>query len=82
MVILCLCVNKHQGLKVYWGVEVLIHSFLILAVDGQEGSPSCSGYSICRESWIGPRLDLDAGIEPRFICCPAHTLVAIPTELE
>jgi hypothetical protein len=78
-------------MKEYWGVEVQVNAFLISDLDGQEEALSCCGWSICREknfdslcaeSWIGPRPDLHAGIKPKFVCCPAHNLVTIPTELE
>jgi hypothetical protein len=35
---LTLCLAKHHAIKTYWGVEVYLHAFLTLALDGGEWS--------------------------------------------
>jgi hypothetical protein len=36
-------VPKHHTMKAYWGVEVWLHLFFDLALDGSEWSPSRPG---------------------------------------
>jgi hypothetical protein len=38
-----LCLAKHHTMKTYWGVEVWMHAFLTLALDGGEWLASRSG---------------------------------------
>jgi len=54
-------------MKVYWGMEVYLHAFLTLALDGGEWSASCSSFytPILRVpsthwiwGWVGPRVSL------------------------
>jgi hypothetical protein len=55
-------------MKTYWGVEVHFYAFLILAVDGDEWSASCTSCFTLRErtpgthwigGWVGSRASLN-----------------------
>jgi hypothetical protein len=61
---------------VYGGMEVSLHQFLTLALDGGEWSASClrcftSGeQAVCMHwigGWVGPRADLDPGEEKHLL---------------
>jgi hypothetical protein len=41
--------TEHHAMKVYWGVEVWLHAFLILALDGAQFSASRPGCFTPRE---------------------------------
>jgi hypothetical protein len=58
---------KYHTMKTYGGVEVQLHAFLTLALDGGEWLASCPSSSILgkspgihlTESWVGPRNRMD-----------------------
>jgi hypothetical protein len=47
---LSLCLTKHHAKKMYWGVEVQLHAFLISALDGGGWSVSRLSRFTSRES--------------------------------
>jgi hypothetical protein len=46
---LSLRLTKHQAMKMYWGIEVYLHAFLISALDGGKLSASRPGRFTPRE---------------------------------
>jgi len=53
-----LCLTKHHAMKTYWGMEVKLHTFLTVALEGGEWSASRPGRFTPRERvpsthWIG-----------------------------
>jgi hypothetical protein len=65
---LSLCLIKHHAVKMYWGVEGHLHTFLASALDGGEWSASRPGRLTPRErapgthwigDWVSPRAVLD-----------------------
>jgi hypothetical protein len=88
------CLIKHHAVKTYWGVEVLLHAFLTLAVGGGEWSASFSGHfapgAHCMGGWVDPQSQSGRDGEEKTRHCPcrelnpgrpAHSLVCIMTEL-
>jgi hypothetical protein len=78
---LTLCLTKHHDMKMYWGVEVELHTFLNSGLDGGEWSASLlgrfnpPGERTTGAHWIGgcvgPRTSLDAvGEKKILIPCP------------
>jgi hypothetical protein len=72
---LSLCLTKHHAMKMYWGVEVWLHAFLISALDGGEWSASRLGRFTPRErapgthwigGWVGPRAVLEAVVKKKI----------------
>jgi hypothetical protein len=64
-------------MKTYAGVPGELHTFLILALDGNECSASCSspqGKS-WTEGWVDPRTSLDA-VKKREISCPNQEMTS------
>jgi hypothetical protein len=63
-----LCLIKHHAIKTYWGVEVQLYAFIILALYGGEWSasrpghftPGVNSYGI---HWIGDWVVLSAGLD-------------------
>jgi len=84
-------------MKIYGGLEVHLHTFLISAVDGGEWSASCPSCFTTRESPWNPMDRRLCGYQSWSGCsdkemkflpplginpgCPACSLVSIPTEL-
>jgi hypothetical protein len=88
-------VPKYDVIKVYGGVEVLLHAFLTSALDGSEWSASCLGHFIPSgkglgthwiEDWVGLRAGTDA-VEKRKDPCtcqesnPSHLAHSLITIL-
>jgi hypothetical protein len=47
-------------MKIYDGVEVQLHAFLISALDGDERSDLCPRhFTLWTGGWVGPRVSLD-----------------------
>lgn len=76
-----------QTLKAYSGVELYLHVFLILALDGYESSALCPGYFTLGErvpgagSLVGVRISMD-NLKKRKFCVhflvPAYVLYPLP----
>jgi hypothetical protein len=72
---LSLCLTKHHSIKAYWWMEVYLHAFLALALDGGEWSASRPSRFTPRErapgthwigGWVGPRTVLDAVVKRKI----------------
>jgi hypothetical protein len=72
---LSLCLTKHHAMKMYWGVEVQLHGFLTLVLDGGEWSASHPGRFTPRErapgthwigGWVGTRAILDVVVKKKI----------------
>jgi hypothetical protein len=86
-----MCYNPINATTVYRGVEILLPSFLASALDGgrfTSGVRTSDTHLIGVR--VGPRALLDvseesllsvSGTEPRFLGCPARSLVTISTTL-
>jgi hypothetical protein len=75
-----LCLTKHHAMKVYWGMEVQLHTFLTSALDGGVWSALRPGRFTPGEKapgthwiggWVGPRAVLGAVVK-RKIPSPAR----------
>jgi hypothetical protein len=64
-------------MKMYGGVEIQLHAFLTLALDGSVWSVSCPGYFTPRErassthwigGWVGTRTGLDMVVKKKNPC--------------
>jgi hypothetical protein len=72
----CPCaLSQHHAMKAYWGVEVQLHAFLTLALNGGEWSASRPGRFTPRErapgthwigGWVGPKAGLDAVLKRKL----------------
>jgi len=81
-----LCLTKHHAKITYGGVEILLHAWLTLALDGHEWSVSCPSCFTPRErapsthligGWVGPRASLNmvANRKNPYLCwesSPGH----------
>jgi len=70
---LSLCLSEHHAIKTHWGVDVWLHAFLTLALDGGEWLASSSGLFTTNERdsgthWIGGWLNLRDGLDAVALC--------------
>jgi hypothetical protein len=70
---------KHYVMKVYVGVNIQIHIFVTLALDGGEWSTPCpchfnpgerASSTHCIEGWTSPRADLHDVKKRKFLTLP------------
>jgi hypothetical protein len=68
---LCLLIKNHDT-GMYWGVEIQVHIFLTLVLDGGEWSTSCPSHFTLGETvpcthyiggWVGPTTGLDTVVK-------------------
>jgi hypothetical protein len=68
VVVVPVLLTEHHAMEAYWRVDVWLHTFLTLALDGGEWSASHPGCFTPRErdpgtnwigGWLGPRVGLD-----------------------
>jgi hypothetical protein len=92
------CLIKHHEVKTYQGVYLQIHLSWVwnhIDVSGQLHAPATlsSRERASRKNWRGPKAAMESmekhfllllGIEPWFLCHPAHSLTAIldPAKLQ
>jgi hypothetical protein len=71
----CVFLTEDHAMKAYWGVEVKVHAFMTLALDGGEWSASRPGRFTPRKrcpgihwigSWVGPRAVLYAVVKRKI----------------
>jgi hypothetical protein len=67
--------TKHHAMKTFWGVEVYLHTFLTLTLDGGEWSASRPGGFTSTErvpcthwigGWVGQRAVLDTMVKRKI----------------
>jgi len=67
--------TEHHAMKGYWGVEVQLHTFLTLGIDGGTGSASCPSCFVprerapgthCTEGWVGSSASLDVVVRRKI----------------
>jgi hypothetical protein len=62
---------KHHAVKTHWGVEIQLHPFLTLVLDGREWSALRPAESALGTHWIGvslgPRASLDVVVKKPLI---------------
>jgi hypothetical protein len=56
-----LCLTKHHNMKMYWGMEVWLHAFLTLALDGDEWS---AALATGKEPLVPPGQEVGCAPEP------------------